>query len=258
MRSPSPTLSSSSRARAVPELTSPPAAHAAAERFPPRSAWGSIDRIWNTNPILRPRTTASSSSLKPVMSVPSSTMLPDVGVSRPASRSEQRALAAAGRSHDRHELPRRHLQIDAAQNLHAMRAGIDDLGEVARFENRHLLLLCWQQMRYSFVSSPSRSRLCACSSPAQNRLTNRRQLPRPMAPLRRRPPRPRKVLVVFGDSLSAGLRARARPEFSRRSAKEARRAAATPWRVVNLGISGDTTEGGVSRMDSATSLQPAS
>ena len=30
------------------------------------------------------------------------------------------------------------------------------------------------------------------------------------------------------------------------------------WHVVNLGISGDTTEGGVARMDSATSLNPAS
>jgi hypothetical protein len=29
-----------------------------------------------------------------------------------------------------------------------------------------------------------------------------------------------------------------------------------PWRVVNLGISGDTTEGGVSRIDSAVSLKP--
>lgn len=29
------------------------------------------------------------------------------------------------------------------------------------------------------------------------------------------------------------------------------------WRVVNLGISGDTTEGGVARVDSATSLKPA-
>ncbi len=28
------------------------------------------------------------------------------------------------------------------------------------------------------------------------------------------------------------------------------------WHVVNLGISGDTTEGGVSRIDSATSLKP--
>lgn len=34
-------------------------------------------------------------------------------------------------------------------------------------------------------------------------------------------------------------------------------AAKLPWRVVNLGISGDTTEGGVSRMDSVTSLKPA-
>ena len=34
-------------------------------------------------------------------------------------------------------------------------------------------------------------------------------------------------------------------------------AAGYRWHVVNLGISGDTTEGGVSRIDSATSLKPA-
>ena len=29
-----------------------------------------------------------------------------------------------------------------------------------------------------------------------------------------------------------------------------------PWRVVNQGISGDTTEGGVARIDAATALKP--
>ena len=47
--------------------------------------------------------------------------------------------------------------------------------------------------------------------------------------------------------------AKAFPTICRRSST--RRAIA--WRVVNLGISGDTTEGGVSRIDSATSLKPA-
>ncbi len=66
----------------------------------------------------------------------------------------------------------------------------------------------------------------------------------------------RKVLAVFGDSLSAGYGlepGQSYPDDLQRKLD----AQDYPWRVVNLGISGDTTEGGVSRMDSATSLHPA-
>jgi acyl-CoA thioesterase I len=66
----------------------------------------------------------------------------------------------------------------------------------------------------------------------------------------------RKVLAVFGDSLSAGYGLQAGqsfPDYLQRILDEQGYA----WRVVNLGISGDTTEGGVSRIDSALSLKPS-
>jgi acyl-CoA thioesterase-1 len=66
----------------------------------------------------------------------------------------------------------------------------------------------------------------------------------------------RKTLVVFGDSLAAGYGLDAGQSFPDDLQKKLD-ADHYPWRVVNLGISGDTTEGGVSRMDSATSLKAA-
>jgi acyl-CoA thioesterase-1 len=73
------------------------------------------------------------------------------------------------------------------------------------------------------------------------------------------PPAPladnRHVLVVFGDSLSAGFGLEAGlsfPDFLQKKLD----AENYPWRVVNLGISGDTTEGGVARLDAAVALKP--
>lgn len=65
----------------------------------------------------------------------------------------------------------------------------------------------------------------------------------------------RKVLVVFGDSLSAGFGLQAGQSFPDFLQKKLD-ADGYAWRVVNLGISGDTTEGGAARIDSATSLNP--
>jgi acyl-CoA thioesterase-1 len=67
---------------------------------------------------------------------------------------------------------------------------------------------------------------------------------------------PRKILVVFGDSLSAGYGLPAGQSFpddmQRTLDKEG-----YAWQVKNLGISGDTTQGGVSRINSAVRLKPA-
>ncbi|HLH45100.1 MAG TPA: arylesterase [Bryobacteraceae bacterium] len=65
----------------------------------------------------------------------------------------------------------------------------------------------------------------------------------------------RRVLAVFGDSIAAGFGLEPGQSFPDDLQRELD-AQGYAWRVVNLGISGDTTEGGVSRMDSALSLKP--
>ena len=66
----------------------------------------------------------------------------------------------------------------------------------------------------------------------------------------------RKVLVVFGDSLSAGYGLAAGQSFpddlQRTLDKEGYK-----WHVVNQGYSGHTTEDGVARIESAVRLKPA-
>jgi acyl-CoA thioesterase-1 len=66
----------------------------------------------------------------------------------------------------------------------------------------------------------------------------------------------RKVLVVFGDSLSAGYgvpQGQSYPDDLQRTLD----AQGYAWRVVNLGISGDTTSGGLARVNTGTALRPA-
>ena len=65
----------------------------------------------------------------------------------------------------------------------------------------------------------------------------------------------RPVLVVFGDSISAGYGLPEGESFPDDLQKKLD-AEGYRWHVANLGISGDTTEGGVSRIESATSLKP--
>src|SRR5258708_25610076 len=66
----------------------------------------------------------------------------------------------------------------------------------------------------------------------------------------------RKTLVVFGDSLSAGYglaQGQSYPDDLQRKLD----AEGYAWRVVNLGISGDTTAGGLARVNTAVALKPA-
>lgn len=76
------------------------------------------------------------------------------------------------------------------------------------------------------------------------------------APAASRHDEARKKLVVFGDSLSAGF-GLAPGESYPDDLQHRLDSAGYAWHVVNLGISGDTTEGGVARLDSAVALQPA-
>ena len=66
----------------------------------------------------------------------------------------------------------------------------------------------------------------------------------------------RKVLVVFGDSLSAGYGLRPGQSFPDDLQRKLD-AQGYAWRVVNLGISGDTTQGGLARINTALAAKPA-
>ena len=66
---------------------------------------------------------------------------------------------------------------------------------------------------------------------------------------------PRPVIVAFGDSLSAGYGADAGQSYPDYLQKELD-AAGYKYRVVNQGISGDTTSGGLARVGQATELKP--
>jgi len=112
-----------------------------------------------------------------------------------------------------------------------------------------------------FFTIPVLAALCACSGgskpqtqeaqPAPAAATVTAPAPTPTTPAQDA----RRVLVVFGDSLAAGYGLEPGQSFPD-DVQNKLDAQGYPWRVVNLGISGDTTEGGVSRMDSATSLKP--
>ncbi len=72
-------------------------------------------------------------------------------------------------------------------------------------------------------------------------------------PLREQDSRP--VIVAFGDSLTAGFGLNPGLSFPDFLQKDLDRKG-LKYRVVNQGISGDTTDGGVSRVDSAIALKP--
>jgi acyl-CoA thioesterase I len=66
----------------------------------------------------------------------------------------------------------------------------------------------------------------------------------------------KKTLVVFGDSLSAGYGlapGQSYPDDLQRKLD----AQGYAWRVVNLGISGDTTSGGLARVQTGVAMKPA-
>ncbi len=63
------------------------------------------------------------------------------------------------------------------------------------------------------------------------------------------------IILVFGDSLTAGYGLAAEEAFPARL-EEALRAKGLDWRVVNGGVSGDTSAGGLARIDWALADRP--
>lgn len=66
----------------------------------------------------------------------------------------------------------------------------------------------------------------------------------------------KKTLLVFGDSLSAGYGLEPGQSYPD-DLQRALDAQGYAWRVVNLGVSGDTTMGGVARIHTGTAQKPA-
>src|SRR5574337_435167 len=64
-----------------------------------------------------------------------------------------------------------------------------------------------------------------------------------------------RVIVAFGDSLTAGLGVAAEQSYPSLVA-ERLKAEGYAYRVVNAGVSGDTTAGGLRRVDWALRLRP--
>ena len=64
------------------------------------------------------------------------------------------------------------------------------------------------------------------------------------------------VIVAFGDSLTAGLGVPVEQAYPARLEQKLR-AAGYPHRVINAGVSGDTTAGGLRRVGAVLALQPA-
>ena len=106
--------------------------------------------------------------------------------------------------------------------------------------------------RFSFLASLIL--LAACSNPAPEP-EQRASAPAP-APAGDIVPDGRKVLLVFGDSISAGYGLDSGLSFPA-VLQRTLDAEKLPWRVVNQGISGDTTAGGAARITAALPLKPS-
>src|SRR6185369_13800979 len=151
---------------------------------------------------------------------------------------EQRALAAPRSAHDRDKLAGRDFQINSAKDLDAMAPAIEGLGEIPGGKNRrgvrHFFYYGGRPQMNVILRWILIAALAAAPAFAQTR----------------------KVLVVFGDSLSAGYGLPAGQSFPDNMQRTLDKQGYA-WQVRNLGISGDTTEGGVSRIGSAIRLNPA-
>jgi len=126
-----------------------------------------------------------------------------------------------------------------------MSAGIDYFGKAASFKNHavpiiivavRLSIALLAGVLFVFGSGPATAQAPNASAPAK--------------------PDNRRVLLVFGDSISAGYgleKDQSYPALLQKKFDQEK----LPWRVVNQGVSGDTTSGGVARMQRAIERLPA-
>jgi acyl-CoA thioesterase I len=165
---------------------------------------------------------------------------------------QKRALPAARRAHDGDKLARRDCKIDAAKNLDSMGACIDYLRKTASFEN-HRDSIMIVAMRFS-IPLLAVALLAGCSS-GEKPAGEQRSAADNISPATGKSDG-RKVLVVVGDSISAGYNLDA--DMSYPALLQVKLdTEKLPWRVVNQGVSGDTTAGGAARIQEALDHKPS-
>src|SRR5947209_8427724 len=94
--------------------------------------------------------------------------------------------------------------------------------------------------------------MCACAPAPQQPEKRVAEAPKAMP----KPPDTRPVIVAFGDSLSAGFGADPGKSFPDFLQKEIDRAGYR-YRVINAGISGETSTDAVARLNTVTAMKPA-
>lgn len=140
------------------------------------------------------------------------------------------------------------MQVDAAQNFDAVGAGIDGLGEVANLNHKGIYVY-YDIVRGGIWWLAASLVLAGCGKESEPAATAG-------APAAERPADRRPVIAAFGDSLTAGFgldRGKSYPDFLQ---KELDRRG-YHYRVLNAGISGDTTTDGLARVGLVTAEHPA-
>ena len=170
-------------------------------------------------------------------------------------QAEQRALAAAGRTHDGGELAARNEQVDALEDIHAVSTGVDGLGEAANFDQTFIMAVgaCMRAVWWIAVAAV----LTGCSGKDEPGPRSAAPSPVPSTPpasTEQIDPRP--AIVCFGDSITAGFGlepGHAYPELLQKDLDGRK----LKYRVVNMGVSGDTSQDGLGRMQLAIADKPA-
>lgn len=110
-------------------------------------------------------------------------------------------------------------------------------------------------MRHLLLAIAMFGVLSACGGGANEEARKPDPTPEPAAPVEQKAPDGRPVIVAFGDSLSAGYGlepGQSYPDYLQQKLD----AEGYSYRVVNEGISGDTSSGGVARLDSVLGHKP--
>src|SRR5581483_3860449 len=172
-------------------------------------------------------------------------------------KTQQRAFAAAGRPHYRNHFTALDIEIDPLQNLHTMAAGVDDFGKAPDLDHEKGAPLAYYDIEMRMLPAIAAVLLLqSCGKPTD---------PKPKAestariqPIEKPEATPdhRAVIAAFGDSLTAGFGVepgQSYPDFLQRELD----LRGYTYRVVNAGVSCDTTTDGLARVNFVLELKPS-